>query len=192
MPTQNTIEVPAVDCNYHKPTEPCPGAKCPNGWHQMTAWMRVHCTTCGADATGKKTKRIDLGGKYYWTEGYKDCRPEMHRLWNRKPVRIPKQLGKKAKAKAKPLEHAQERLNHLGIPHDGYIFGEVMLSEKEKAQCTHRHVRACLDDKTEAVCLNCGQEFVECHGEAHSPAVGGMIDNCGCCAPMWGWVKKRA
>ncbi len=26
---------------------------------------------------------------------------------------------------------------------------------------------------------------VQCPGEAHDPAVGGMIDNCGICAPGW-------
>lgn len=31
-----------------------------------------------------------------------------------------------------------------------------------------------------------------CPGEAHDPAVGGMIDHCGLCAPEWGTVRKYA
>ena len=36
-------------------------------------------------------------------------------------------------------------------------------------------------------CLD-GYHFEACRGEAHNPDVGGMIDNCGVCAPEWGWV----
>ena len=35
-------------------------------------------------------------------------------------------------------------------------------------------------------------KLVPCPGEAHDPAVGGMIDNCGICAPRWGEVEERA
>jgi len=30
----------------------------------------------------------------------------------------------------------------------------------------------------------------ECTGQAHDPAVGGMIDHCGVCAPRWGWCGE--
>lgn len=30
----------------------------------------------------------------------------------------------------------------------------------------------------------------KCHGEAHLPSVGGMIDNCAVCAPRWGVVES--
>ena len=29
-------------------------------------------------------------------------------------------------------------------------------------------------------------DIVKCTGEAHDPAIGGMIDNCWGCAPYWG------
>ena len=31
-----------------------------------------------------------------------------------------------------------------------------------------------------------------CPGEAHLPEVAGRIDNCGICAPLWGWVDTYA
>lgn len=32
---------------------------------------------------------------------------------------------------------------------------------------------------------------VPCRGEAHLPEVGGMIDNCWSCAPLWGRVPDK-
>lgn len=33
--------------------------------------------------------------------------------------------------------------------------------------------------------------LTRCPGEAHSPDVGGRIDNCSICAPQWGFVEAR-
>jgi hypothetical protein len=38
-------------------------------------------------------------------------------------------------------------------------------------------------------CLSGQTHLVECPGEAHNPDVGGMIDNCGLCAPRWGKIE---
>lgn len=35
-----------------------------------------------------------------------------------------------------------------------------------------------------------GFKIVPCRGQAHDPEVGGQIDNCASCAPMWGWVAE--
>lgn len=34
--------------------------------------------------------------------------------------------------------------------------------------------------------------WTKCNGEAHDPAVGGMIDNCYSCAPYWGMIPRCA
>ena len=31
----------------------------------------------------------------------------------------------------------------------------------------------------------------QCHGEAHSASVGGMVDHCGVCAPLWGIMVRE-
>ena len=66
--------------------------------------------------------------------------------------------------------------------------------ERGHVVLNYHHVRALLDlgyvtnpcqfRLTPAGYLVLG--FEECNGEAHSNA---MIDNCGRCAPRWGWVK---
>lgn len=35
-----------------------------------------------------------------------------------------------------------------------------------------------------------GYRLVPCDGAAHKPEVGGMIDNCTLCAPLWGWCRR--
>lgn len=37
-----------------------------------------------------------------------------------------------------------------------------------------------------------GFHLVPCPGEAHDPGVGGMIDNCSICAPLWGEIAIPA
>jgi hypothetical protein len=60
-----------------------------------------------------------------------------------------------------------------------------------------REVRRCKCEERKALARKVASiirahfEIVEkpCTGEAHSPAVGGMIDNCMMCMPRWGVVE---
>lgn len=45
---------------------------------------------------------------------------------------------------------------------------------------------------TDARPVSPGYRLVPCPGSAHSADAGGMVDNCGLCAPRWGYVERLA
>lgn len=48
-----------------------------------------------------------------------------------------------------------------------------------------------IDDAKKQIDEQLDKLDTQCDGEAHDPAVGGMIDNCTVCAPLWGTVLKE-